>query len=68
MAQGMAIGYGKTDFLGYGKKKLGYGNRHTPEAEMTPLIVPIQGSFSLTSSNIPESNIPLVQLYSDLMG
>ena len=37
MARGMAIGYGKANFLGYGKKKLGYGNRHTPEAEMTPL-------------------------------
>ena len=37
MAQGMAIGYGKTDFLGYGKKKLGYGSRHTPYPEMTPL-------------------------------
>ena len=37
MARGMAIGYGKANFLGYGKKKLGYGSRHTPEAEMTPL-------------------------------
>ena len=39
MARGMAIGYGKANFLGYGKKKLGYGSRHTPEAEMTPLLV-----------------------------
>ena len=38
MARGMAIGYGKANFLGYGKKKLGYGSRHTPEAEMTPLL------------------------------
>ena len=37
MARGMAIGYGKANFLGYGKKKLGYGSRHTPEPEMTPL-------------------------------
>ena len=34
----MAIGYGKTDFLGYGKKKPGYGSRHTPYPEMTPLV------------------------------
>ena len=38
MARGMAMGYGKANFLGYGKKKLGYGSRHTPEAEMTPLV------------------------------
>ena len=39
MAQGMAIGYGNTDFLGYGKKKPGYGSRHTPYPEMTPLLI-----------------------------